>query len=62
MKILLVEDDKGIARFVKKGLSENAFSVDLVSDGEEGLRPSFEIITTLSSSTSFSPRWTAWRF
>ena len=38
MKILLVEDDKGIARFVKKGLSENAFSVDLVSDGEEGLR------------------------
>ena len=38
MKILLVEDDKGIARFVKKGLSENEFSVDLVSDGEEGLR------------------------
>ena len=38
MKILLVEDDKGIARFVKKGLSENAFSVVLVSDGEEGLR------------------------
>ena len=38
MKILLVEDDKGIARFIKKGLSENAFLVDLVSDGEEGLR------------------------
>ena len=38
MKILLVEDDKGIARFVKKGLLENDFSVDLASDGEEGLR------------------------
>ncbi len=38
MKILLVEDDKGIGRFIKKGLSENAFLVDLVSDGEEGLR------------------------
>ena len=38
MRILLVEDDRGIARFVKKGLLENAFSVDLASDGEEGLR------------------------
>jgi heavy metal response regulator len=37
MKILLVEDDKGIARFVKKGLLENAFSVDVAFDGEEGL-------------------------
>ena len=42
MKILLVEDDKGIARFVKKGLSENAFSVDLVLGRGRGvtLRPS----------------------
>jgi DNA-binding response OmpR family regulator len=37
MKILLVEDDKGIARFVKKGLLENSFSVDVASNGEEGL-------------------------
>ncbi len=38
MKILLIEDDKGIARFVKKGLMENAFLVDFASDGEEGLQ------------------------
>jgi len=38
MKILLVEDDKGIARFVKKGLLENSFSVDVAFNGEEGLR------------------------
>lgn len=38
MKILLVEDDKGIVRFVKKGLLENSFSVDTAHDGEEGLR------------------------
>lgn len=38
MKILLVEDDKGIARFVRKGLIEHAFSVDVAPDGEEGLR------------------------
>jgi heavy metal response regulator len=37
MKILLVEDDKGIARFVKKGLLENTFSVDVAFDGEDGL-------------------------
>ena len=37
MRILLVEDDKGIVRFVKKGLSENSFSVDVATHGEEGL-------------------------
>jgi DNA-binding response OmpR family regulator len=37
MRILLVEDDKGIARFVKKGLLENSFSVDVAPNGEEGL-------------------------
>jgi len=38
MKILLVEDDKGIARFVQKGLLENSFSVDMAYNGEIGLR------------------------
>ncbi len=37
MRILLVEDDKGIARFVKKGLLENSFSVDVAYNGQEGL-------------------------
>lgn len=37
MTILLVEDDKGIARFVKKGLMENSFTVDIAYDGPEGL-------------------------
>jgi heavy metal response regulator len=37
MRILLIEDDKGIVRFVKKGLFENSFSVDVASDGEGGL-------------------------
>ena len=37
MKILLIEDDRGIVRFVKKGLMENDFSVDTASDGEAGL-------------------------
>ena len=37
MRILLVEDDKGIIRFVKKGLLENSFSVEVATNGEEGL-------------------------
>lgn len=37
MKVLLVEDDKHIARFVRKGLSENGFSVEVASHGQEGL-------------------------
>jgi len=37
MKLLLVEDDKDIARFVKKGLLEHSFPIDVTSDGEEGL-------------------------
>jgi DNA-binding response OmpR family regulator len=37
MRILLVEDDKGIVRFVKKGLVENSFSVEVATNGEEGL-------------------------
>jgi len=37
MRILLVEDDKGASRFIKKGLSESGYVVDAVYDGEEGL-------------------------
>jgi len=42
MKILLVEDDKAIARFVEKGLKENTFSVDVASNGEDGLHLAVE--------------------
>lgn len=37
MRILIIEDDKGVSRFIKKGLSEEGFGVDAVFDGEEGL-------------------------
>jgi DNA-binding response OmpR family regulator len=35
MRILLVEDDRRIARFVAKGLREQAYAVDVVNDGDE---------------------------
>ena len=37
MRILLVEDDRDIVRFLKKGLSENGYAVDVNFDGETGL-------------------------
>ncbi|CAN5419911.1 response regulator transcription factor [soil metagenome] len=37
MRLLLVEDDKRIARFVAKGLRENAYAVDVAANGEDAL-------------------------
>jgi two-component system copper resistance phosphate regulon response regulator CusR len=37
MRILIVEDDPRTAGFVKKGLTENGFLVDVARDGPEGL-------------------------
>ena len=37
MRLLVVEDEKKVARFVKKGLEEEGYAVDLAPDGEEGL-------------------------
>jgi DNA-binding response OmpR family regulator len=37
MRILLVEDDERIARFILKGLKENAYAVDYVSTGDDAL-------------------------
>jgi heavy metal response regulator len=38
MRILVVEDEKKVAGFVKKGLEEEGYAVDQASDGETGLR------------------------
>lgn len=37
MRILLVEDDPRMAAFIRRGLREENYTVDAVSDGEEGL-------------------------
>jgi two-component system, OmpR family, copper resistance phosphate regulon response regulator CusR len=37
VKILIVEDEKKVASFVKKGLQEEGYVVDAAFDGEEGL-------------------------
>jgi two-component system copper resistance phosphate regulon response regulator CusR len=37
MRVLLVEDDADVARFIRKGLMEQAYAVDLAAHGEEAL-------------------------
>jgi len=38
VKILVVEDEKKAAAYLRKGLSENGFVVDVAPDGEDGLQ------------------------
>ncbi len=37
MRILVVEDEKKVSSFIKKGLEEESYAVDAAFDGEEGL-------------------------
>lgn len=38
MKILIVEDEQGIASFLKQGLEEESFAVDVADEGKKGLQ------------------------
>ena len=37
MRILVVEDDAGVANFIRRGFREQQYAVDLAADGEEAL-------------------------
>jgi two-component system copper resistance phosphate regulon response regulator CusR len=37
VRILIVEDEKKVASFIKKGLEEEGYAADVATDGEEGL-------------------------
>lgn len=43
MRLLVIEDDENIARFLQKGLREEGFAVDVAHDGEEGLFQAREV-------------------
>src|SRR5437868_9494204 len=38
MRILVIEDDPTVGQYVKRGLEEQRYAVDLVVDGDEGER------------------------
>jgi two-component system copper resistance phosphate regulon response regulator CusR len=42
MRILLVEDERKTASYLRKGLAENGFAVDVARDGNEGLSVALE--------------------
>jgi heavy metal response regulator len=42
MKVLLIEDEKKVAHFIRQGLEEEHYSVDAAYDGEEGERMAME--------------------
>jgi heavy metal response regulator len=43
MRILVIEDEKKVADFIKRGLKEEGYAVDVASDGEDGLFQASEI-------------------
>jgi len=42
VRILIVEDEKKVAAFIKKGLEEETYAVDVAYDGEDGLHMGVE--------------------
>jgi heavy metal response regulator len=42
MKILVIEDEKKVANFIKRGLEEEKFEVDTANDGETGMQMAVE--------------------
>ena len=45
MRLLIVEDDASVARFLEKGLQEERYAVDIAVDGETAI--------TLAQSTAY---------
>lgn len=43
MRILVVEDEKKLASFIKRGLKENGYAVDVAADGDSGLFQAREV-------------------
>jgi heavy metal response regulator len=43
MRILVIEDEKKVADFIKRGLKEEGYAVDVASDGEDGYFQAKEI-------------------
>ncbi len=41
MRILIIEDEKGIANFIRDGLVEEYYAVDVANEGREGLEMAF---------------------
>src|ERR1700742_340109 len=61
MKILVVEDEVKTAKFLKKGLNEAGFVVDVARDGFEGLHLAQEVDFDLMILDVMLPRLDGWQ-
>jgi two-component system copper resistance phosphate regulon response regulator CusR len=60
MKILVVEDEAKISSYLKKGLEEEGFTVDVAIDGEEGLELALQYDYDLIILDVMLPRRDGW--
>jgi two-component system, OmpR family, copper resistance phosphate regulon response regulator CusR len=60
MKILIVEDETKTARFLKKGLSEAGYVVDVAADGMQGLHLALEFYVDLIILDVMIPALNGW--
>jgi two-component system, OmpR family, copper resistance phosphate regulon response regulator CusR len=61
MKILIIEDEAKTARFLKKGLGEAGYVVDVAADGLEGLHLAMEVDVDLIILDVMLPALDGWR-
>ncbi len=60
MKILLIEDEKGIANLIREGLEDASYSVDVRGDGQDGLELALEQTYHLIILDVMLPRRDGW--
>jgi two-component system copper resistance phosphate regulon response regulator CusR len=60
MRILIVEDEPKIAAFLRKGLTENGFAVDVATEGEAGLHLARTVAYDLVVLDVLLPRLDGW--
>lgn len=60
MRILVIEDEKKVAAFIKKGFEEELYQVDVAFNGKEGLELTFANEYDLIISDIMMPKMMDW--
>ena len=60
MRILIVEDERKTAAYLRKGLSENGFTVEVCTDGEDGLHQALAVESDLLILDVMLPKRDGW--
>jgi len=60
MRVLVIEDELKTAAYLRKGLSENGFSVEVCTDGEDGLHQALAVESDLLILDVMLPKLDGW--